>query len=265
MSTLIMKFGGASLRKPELFSDVADWIVDRGRHYEKIVVVVSAMGDTTNQLLELAKQVHPLPPRREQDMMVSVGERISIALLAMALARKGKEAISLTGSQSGIITTNDHSEAKILEVRPHRIIKHLNEGRIVIVAGFQGVSLEGEITTLGRGGSDTSAVALGVALGAHKVEFFKDVDGLYSEDPKKNPQAEKFSHLSYQEALEIIRKGAKILHARAVELGEKNGLPLHVLSFALPCDLEFQGTRIQWNAPRERIFPGPVYEGEVGI
>jgi aspartate kinase len=263
MAKLVMKFGGASLCKPELFSHVADLIVDRHKTYDAIVVVVSAMGDTTNQLLKLAKEVHPEPPTRELDMMISVGERISIALLAMALSLKGKEAISLTGSQSGILTTPQHSDAKILEVRPSRILKHLKEGRIVIVAGFQGVSAQGEITTLGRGGSDTSAVALGVALGADKVEFFKDVDGVYSEDPKKALEATKFSFLPYQDALDIIRKGAKILHARSVELAEKNNMPLHVVSFHKALDPLTEGTWIGSNGPNEDFCIAPVYEGEI--
>ncbi len=261
MAKLVMKFGGASLSKPELFSHVAELIVNRQSIYEDVIVVVSAMGDTTNQLLNLAKEVHPEPPTRELDMMVSVGERISIALLAMALSLKGKEAISLTGSQSGILTTPEHSDAKIIEVRPSRILKHLKEGRIVIVAGFQGVSSQGEITTLGRGGSDTSAVALGVALGADKVEFFKDVDGIYSEDPKKIEDAKKISFLSYPDALKIIRKGAKILHARSVELAEKNRIPLHVLSFQNALDPLFQGTWIGLDAPKEDFCATPIYEG----
>ncbi len=257
-----MKFGGASICKPELFSHVADWIVSRLNNFDHIIVVVSAMGDTTNQLLDLAKQVHPNPPTRELDMMISVGERISIALLAMALSLKGKEAISLTGSQSGIITTNQHSEARILNVKPNRILRHLNEGRIVIVAGFQGVSLQGEITTLGRGGSDTSAVALGVALGADKVEFFKDVDGIYSDDPKKVINAGKFSSMTYEEVLQITRKGAKILHSRAIELAEKNQIPLHVLSFQLSPGRFLEGT---WIGPKNETksnFFNLIYEEE---
>jgi aspartate kinase len=245
MKTLIMKFGGASVKQPEFFSSVAEIIVRRRQHYPRIVVVVSAMGDTTNQLLDLAKKVHPFPPRREQDMLISVGERISIALLAMALALKGVEAISYTGSQSGIITSSEHSEAKILEVRPLRILQQLNMGKIVIVAGFQGVSRDGEITTLGRGGSDTSAVALGVALRAEKIEFYKDVDGIYSADPKKETQAEQFPSLTYDQALCIIRKGAKVLHERAIELAAKNAIPLHVLSFLAE---EEKGT---WIKPQE--------------
>ena len=202
------------------------------------------MGDTTDQLLSLARDVHPNPPPREQDMLVSVGERISIALLAMALHLKGKEAISFTGSQSGIITSDKHSEAFILDVRPHRIIKALDLGKIVIVAGFQGVSAGGEITTLGRGGSDTTAVALGVALKACRVEFYKDVEGIYSEDPKKNPEAVLYPHLSFDQAIEIAEKGAKVLHPRCIRLASKNCLPLYVLSFYDPLLQHHCGTLI---------------------
>ncbi len=229
--TLIMKFGGASVATPSQFSKIADIILSRAANYEQVVVVVSAMGNTTDQLLALAKEVHPEPPRREQDMLISVGERISIALLAMALAAKGKEAISFTGSQSGIITTSDHTEARIVEIRPQRLLRQLMQNKIVIVAGFQGMSREGEITTLGRGGSDTTAVALGVALKAAKVEFYKDVPGIFSTDPKKDKNAILFSTLTYEEALKITRQGAKVLHHRCVTLALKNKLPLHILPF----------------------------------
>ena len=175
MKTLVMKFGGAAVATPQHFSKIADIILQRLKEYNRIAVVVSAMGDTTNQLISLATQVNDTPPRREYDMLVSVGERISISLLAMALAAKKHSAVSFTGSQSGIITCSNHSEARIVDVKPHRLLPVLDSGSVVIVAGFQGVSKQGEITTLGRGGSDTSAVALAIALGAIKVEFYKDV------------------------------------------------------------------------------------------
>lgn len=232
---LVMKFGGASVATPESFSKIAKIIIQRP--HEKIIVVVSAMGNTTDQLLELARKVHPNPPTREQDMLISVGERISIALLAMALKAQGKEAVSFTGSQSGIITCENHSDAKIVDVKPKRLEEALNRGQIVIVAGFQGVSRKGEITTLGRGGSDTSAVALAVAIGAPKVEFYKDVPGIFNTDPKKNPQAKLFSHLSFTDALKLAREGAKVLHARSIELAEKNGVELSILSFQNPLDV----------------------------
>jgi aspartate kinase len=242
--TIVMKFGGAAVATPAHFSKIADLISERKKTHNRVVVVVSAMGDSTNQLIELAKQVHPNPPRREYDMLLTVGERISIALLAMALANKAQEAVSFTGSQSGIITSDVHTEARIIDIRPRRILKELDAGKIVIVAGFQGVSLGKEITTLGRGGSDTTAVALGIALKAEKVEFFKDVPGVCQEDPKKNPQAPLLSKLSYDEALSIVQRGAKVLHPRCVELASKNGLPLHVRSFNTDIHSQESGTMI---------------------
>ncbi|MBS0627731.1 MAG: aspartate kinase [Verrucomicrobia bacterium] len=254
-----MKFGGASVSSSESFAQVADIIKSRCQEYSKIVVVVSAMKGATDQLLQLAKKVHDTPPRRELDMLVSVGERISISLLAMALSLKGVDAISFTGSQSGIITTCDHTEARIITVKPSRILRELEEGKVVIVAGFQGVSESGEITTLGRGGSDTSAVAMGVALGAAKVEFFKDVDGIYSADPKLDSQAIHYPFLQYDQALEIIRKGAKVLHSRAVELAKKNSLPLRVCSFFIGKN----SNTIIIHSEKEPKYEGyPLYEIE---
>jgi aspartate kinase len=231
MDTLIMKFGGASVATSERFAHIADIIIEKMQHYPRIVVVVSAMANTTDQLIAMAKEVHPDPPRREYDMLVTVGERISIALLAMALARKNREAVSFTGSQSGIVTCSRHSEARIINVKPHRILSALDQGKIAIVAGFQGVSQNGEITTLGRGGSDTTAVALGVALRSQAVEFFKDVPGVFSEDPKISKIAHKYSTLSYENALQLTLQGAKILHPRCIQLAQKNLLQLHVSSF----------------------------------
>lgn len=255
--TIVMKFGGASVATPEHFSRIAEIILDRLKHYSKAIVVVSAMGKTTNQLIDLANQVNPDPPRREYDMLVSVGERISISLLAMAIAKKGGEAISFTGSQSGIITSDNHTEARILEVRPQRLIPHLESGKVVIVAGFQGVSKKGEITTLGRGGSDTSAVALGVAFRA-KVEFYKDVPGVFSEDPKQNSRAVVFPSLTYGEALSIMERGAKVLHPRSIQLAEKNRLPLHVLSFQEFDPVQNSGTVIGLECPS--FVDMPCYE-----
>lgn len=252
--TLVMKFGGAAVASPEQFSRIADIIVERKKIYPHIVVVVSAMANTTDQLIDLAKKVHPEPPRREYDMLVSVGERISISLLAMALALKNQEAISFTGSQSGIITSDEHSEAKIIEVKPHRLLPHLEQGKIVIVAGFQGVSRKGEITTLGRGGSDTTAVALGVALKCDIVEFFKDVNGIFDEDPKKNPQARFFPYLSHADALAISAQGAKVLHARSIDLAQKNTLSLHVLPFASWSSPDTPGTRIGHTERQEACY-----------
>lgn len=230
MKTLVMKFGGASVASPAHFSRIADVILTRSLEFQRIIVVVSAMGKTTDDLIRLAKEVNPNPPRREYDMLVSVGERISISLLAMALALKNREAISFTGSQCGIITTDVHSEAQIIDVRPHRLIPCLDMQKIVIVAGFQGVSQNGEITTLGRGGSDTTAVALSIAFNAH-VEFYKDVPGVCSEDPKINSNAFIYPKLTYDEALAIVNKGAKILHPRCIELAKSNHQKLIVRSF----------------------------------
>jgi len=226
-----MKFGGASVATPEHFPIIAQIISCRLARYSNIAVVISAMGDTTDQLIQLAKRVHPTPPEREYDMLVSVGERISIALLAMALAIENIQGISFTGSQSGIITCSRHSDARIADVRPHRILQAFSSGKIAIVAGFQGMSREGEITTLGRGGSDTTAVALGIALRAEKVEFFKDVDGIYLEDPKKIRSQAPYPHLDYAEALAIASRGAKVLHARSISLAARNKIPLEVRSY----------------------------------
>lgn len=260
-TTLVMKFGGAAVANTEQFSKIADIILQRMKEYKRIAVVVSAMGDTTNQLISLAKQVHPDPPRREYDMLVTVGERISISLLAMALARKNQEAVSFTGSQSGIITCDQHSEARIIEVKPHRILPALEEGKVVIVAGFQGVSKNGQITTFGRGGSDITAVALGVALNATKVEFFKDVPGIFDEDPKLDMKAQLLSKLTYDEALQIVNKGAKVLHGRCIDLARKNLLPLHVRSFQVDDYSQGSGTMI-FDHSLIRNTPTPVYEHE---
>jgi aspartate kinase len=243
MKTLVMKFGGAAVANIEQFSQIAKIIIAKHAEYSRLVIVVSAMAQTTDQLIALAKQVHPNPPQREYDMLISAGERISMSLLAMALCRENKEAVSFTGSQSGIITCSNHTNAQIIDIRPHRLAECLNQGKIVIVAGFQGVSTQKEITTLGRGGSDTSAVGLGVALGADQIEFYKDVPGVFNLDPKQHPFANVFTTLTYQEALDIVNGGAKILHPRAILLAKKNGLPLHVRSF-ISSHREKSGTRI---------------------
>lgn len=231
--------------------------MQRSLRGEKGVVVVSAMQGSTDQLLGLAREVHPNPPKREQDMLVSVGERISIALLAMALAKEGKEAVSFTGSQSGIITCENHSDAKIVAIRPRRLQEALILGKVAIVAGFQGMSLKGEITTLGRGGSDTSAVALAVAMGAEQVDFYKDVPGIFDSDPKKNESARLFSELSFDDALKLAKEGAKVLHARSIELAKKNGVKLAIHSFHSP---EKIGTLV--GAGSERSGPLNYEESE---
>lgn len=251
MKPCIMKFGGASVSHSENILAIAKRIQKRREVNDRIVLVVSAMGDTTNRLMQLARSVHPFPPTREQDMMISVGERVSIALLAMALERLGCEAKSFTGSQSGIITNEDHSDAKIVEVRPKRIVEALEAKKIVIVAGFQGVSRSGEITTLGRGGSDTTAVALAVALGASCVEFYKDVKGIYDQDPNSSSKAKLLSSLTFDEALSLCSlNGARVLHARSVELAKKHGIRLQIHSF-IGAEDEAPGTIIGEESSRK--------------
>ena len=230
-NTIVLKFGGASMSSPESFAHIAEIIIERKKTYPHIVVVVSAMGDTTDELISLAHKVNPNPPKREFDMLVSVGERISISLLAMALHAKNYDAISFTGSQTGIITTNENGDAKIIDVKPKRLLPYLEQEKIVIVAGFQGMSVGGDITTLGRGGSDTTAVALAVALEAKQVEFFKDVSGIYDKDPHTHSNAKLLPNLNYDEALAILEKGAQVLQTRCVLMAKKNNIKLRVLSF----------------------------------
>lgn len=226
--TLIMKFGGSAVQTPECFSSLVKIIISKKKEYPQIVTVISAMGNMTDHLISLANRVSTKPPKREYDMLVSTGERISISLLAMALEAQGIKAVSFTGSQSGIITSCDHMNAEIINVKPGRILSSLENDQIAIVAGFQGVSEEREITTLGRGGSDTTAVALATALGA-KIEFYKDVKGIFEKDPKHFPECRQFPTLTYAEALEIVNEtGGQILHPRAIQLAEKNNLPLHL-------------------------------------
>jgi aspartate kinase len=232
MKIAVLKFGGASVATPENFSHVADIILDKLNHYDNVVVVVSAMAGMTDSLMSLANIINDNPPKREVDMLVSVGERISISLLAMALYKKNIKAISLTGSQSGIITCVKHSEARIIDIKPKRIIEQLKNGKVVIVAGFQGVSTTKEITTLGRGGSDTSAVALAIALRAAKVEFYKDVEGVANKDPKMDKNAKIYKQLSYDDAMEIVGNSLKkVLHPRCIHLAKNNNIQLHVRSF----------------------------------
>lgn len=251
-----MKFGGASVATPSHFSKIADIIISKRASFPRIVIVISAMANQTDQLINLAKEVHPDPPRREYDMLITVGERISIALLAMALAKKGAQAESFTGSQSGILTCKKHSDARIIDVKPGRLLQALTQDKIVIVAGCQGVSHEGQITTLGRNGSDTTAVALGAAFDAEQVEFYKDVEGIYDSDPKKNSLAKVFETLTYDEALNIVKKGAKILHPRCIELAKQNQLKLNIVSF----QSKIIGTKIHdLSIPKLNI---PQYESE---
>ena len=225
------KYGGSSVGDAEGVKRVAQRIVDAKRAGNEVVVVVSAMGDTTDELIDLAQQVSPLPSGRELDMLLTAGERISMALLAMAIGNLGQEARSFTGSQAGVITDSSHGKAKIIDVTPGRIERALGEGAVAIVAGFQGVSQDTkDITTLGRGGSDTTAVALAAALRADVCEIYSDVDGVFTADPRIVPTARRRDRISYEEMLEMAACGAKILHLRCVEYARRYQMPIHVRS-----------------------------------
>jgi aspartate kinase len=226
---LVKKFGGTSVGDVKKIKDVARRLVAAHEGGHRVVGVLSAMGDTTDELIRLAHEVSPNPHPREYDMLVSVGERISNALCAMAIHDLGHEAVSLTGSQAGILTDTSHGKAKIVEVRAQRIHSALDEGRIVLVAGFQGVSTDHEVTTLGRGGSDATAVALAAALGG-ACEIYTDVEGVYTADPRLVPEALKLPRLSYEEMLEMAATGARVMMARSIEIARSYGVPLHVRS-----------------------------------
>lgn len=233
MAIIVQKYGGSSVADLVKLSRVADWVVASKRAGNSVVVVVSAMGKTTDELLRLAERAaqtggsEQAPARRELDMLLSVGERISMALLSIAVQARGEAAVSLTGSQSGIITNDRHFDARIIEVRPHRIEDELYHGKIVIVAGYQGMSYRREITTLGRGGSDTTAVALAAALSAERCEIYSDVDGVYSADPRSVPDARHLPELDFTTMQEMAESGAKVLHARAVEWAKQQKIAIH--------------------------------------
>jgi aspartate kinase len=227
----VMKFGGTSVDGPERLKAVARRLVEAREAGNRVVAVLSAMGQTTDELIDLAHQMSPRPNARELDMLQSVGERISCSLAAMAIHDLGHEAISLTGSQAGIVTDTVHGKAKIVDVRARRIHEALDDNRIVLVAGFQGVSTATfDITTLGRGGSDTTAVALAAALGADACEIYTDVEGVYTADPRIVPEARKLHAVSYDEMLEMAASGAKVLQLRSVEFARNHGVKLHVRS-----------------------------------
>ena len=231
MGLIVQKYGGSSVADAAGMKRVANRIVAAKRDGNQVVVVVSAMGDTTDELIDLAKQITPIPSGRELDMLLTAGERISMALLAMAIANLGHEARSFTGSQAGVITTSTHGRARIIDVTPGRIQEALKEGAIAIVAGFQGISQDTrDITTLGRGGSDTTAVALAAALEADVCEIYTDVDGVFSADPRVVPNARKLKSVTYEEMLELAACGAKVLHLRCVEYARRYDLPIHVRS-----------------------------------
>lgn len=231
MPIVVQKYGGSSLADAESVKRVARRIADTKKAGNDVVVAVSAMGDTTDELLDLAQEVSPLPPARELDMLMTAGERISMALVAMAISDLGHSARSFTGSQAGVITDTVHGKAKIIDVTPGRITEALAKGHIVIVAGFQGVSRETkEITTLGRGGSDTTAVALAAALSAEVCEIYTDVDGVFTADPRVAPSAAKIDHITNAEMLELAASGSKVLHLRSVEYARRFDIPIHVRS-----------------------------------
>lgn len=231
MALIVQKYGGSSVADAESIRRVAKRIVDARRAGHDVVVAVSAMGDTTDELLDLASQVSPLPAPRELDMLLSSGERISMALLAMAINSMGFEARSFTGSQAGMITDSSHGAARIVDVTPVRVREALDEGAIVIVAGFQGFSRDTrDITTLGRGGSDTTAVALAAALDADVCEIYSDVDGIFTADPRVVPKARKLATVQSEEMLELAANGAKVLYIRAVEFARRHGVMIHARS-----------------------------------
>ena len=231
MGLVVQKYGGSSVADADGVKRVARRIVDTRKAGHDVCVVVSAMGDSTDDLIDLAMQVSPLPPGRELDMLLTAGERISMSLLAMAIASQGSRARSFTGSQAGVITDSVHGRARIIDVTPGRIRQALDEGDIAIVAGFQGVSQDTkDITTLGRGGSDTTAVALAAALGADVCEIYTDVDGVFTADPRIVPTARRLDRITSEEMLEMAASGAKILHLRCVEYARRYGLPVHVRS-----------------------------------
>jgi aspartate kinase len=231
MGLIVQKYGGSSVADAAGLKRVANRIVAAKRDGNQVVVVVSAMGDTTDELIDLAEQITPIPQGRELDMLLTAGERISMALLAMAINNLGHEALSFTGSQAGVITTSAHGRARIIDVTPGRIKEALDGGAIAIVAGFQGISQDTkDVTTLGRGGSDTTAVALAAALDADVCEIYTDVDGVFSADPRVVPTARKLKTVTYDEMLELAASGAKVLHLRCVEYARRYNLPIHVRS-----------------------------------
>src|SRR5436309_3372282 len=258
MSIVVQKYGGSSVADVSRIKQVADRVMRTRREGHDVVVVVSAMGDTTDDLLGLAKQVSPNPDRRELDMLLTAGERISMALLSMAIRERGSAALSFTGSQSGIITNDRHANARIIEVQPVLVQDELARGKIVVVAGYQGVSYRREVTTLGRGGSDTTAVAMAAALGAEYCEICSDVDGVYTADPRIVPAARRIGTLSYEETQELAEAGARVLNAQAVEFAKERGIAIYARATASPlpgADPSADGTVVRRYPPRT---PGVV-------
>ena len=230
MALIVKKFGGSSVATPEKIFNIVDRVLRDKQADDRIVVVVSAMGDTTDELVTLAKEVTSMPYGREMDRLLSTGEQVTIALMALAFQAKGHAAVSMTGEQAGIATSDAFGKARILDINPERVLRALDDGNIVVVAGFQGRTEEGDITTLGRGGSDTTAVALAGAMHADVCEIFTDVDGVYSTDPRVASGAIKLKEITYGEMLEMARLGAGVMQPRAVEMGHRYGVPIHVRS-----------------------------------
>jgi aspartate kinase len=258
MAVIVQKYGGSSVADVKRLKAVAARVLRTRQLGHDVVVVVSAMGDTTDELLTLAKQISPNPDRRELDMLLSAGERISMALLSIAIREGGADAISFTGSQSGIITNDRHVDARIIEVRPFRVQDELARGKIVVIAGYQGVSYKKEVTTLGRGGSDTTAVAMAAALDAEYCEICSDVDGVYSADPRVVPDARRIGTLSYEETQEMAEAGAKVLNAQAVEFAKEKGIAIYARATEGPLpgpDPSRDGTVVRKSPPR---MPGTV-------
>src|SRR5215216_494795 len=258
MAVIVQKYGGSSVADVQKLKSVATRVMRTRREGHDVVVVVSAMGDTTDDLLATAKKVSPNPDRRELDMLLSAGERISMALLSIAIRDLGGDAISFTGSQAGIITNDRHVDARIIEVRPYRVQDELARGKIVVVAGFQGVSYRREVTTLGRGGSDTTAVAMAAALDAQYCEICSDVDGVYSADPRVVPEARRIGTLSYEETQEMAECGARVLNAQAVEFAKDKGIAIYARATTGPLpglDPSVDGTVVRRHPPR---MPGMV-------
>jgi aspartate kinase len=261
LGTVVMKFGGSSVADPEKLQAVASRLVGAREAGHRVVGVLSAMGDTTDDLIRLAYAVSPAPDPRELDMLVSVGERISCALAAMAIKDLGHDAVSLTGSQAGIVTDTVHTKAKIVEVRGDRINAALDEDRIVLVAGFQGVSDDShDVTTLGRGGSDTTAVALAAALGADFCEIYTDVTGVYSADPRVVPAARKLESVTFEEMLEMASAGARVIMARSVEIARSHNVKLHVRSTF--SDAEGTWIREEESMLEKALISGVVHQRE---
>ncbi|MGP4115215.1 aspartate kinase [Streptomyces sp. 4N509B] len=259
MGLVVQKYGGSSVADAEGIKRVAKRVVEAKKHGHQVVVVVSAMGDTTDELIDLAAEVSPVASGRELDMLLTAGERISMALLAMAIKALGHEAQSFTGSQAGVITDSTHNRARIIDVTPGRIQSSVNKGNIAIVAGFQGVSQSSkDITTLGRGGSDTTAVALAAALGAEVCEIYTDVDGVFTADPRVVKRARKIDWISYEDMLELASSGSKVLLHRCVEYARRYNIPIHVRSSfsGLP------GTWVSSEPPEQRGQRGQQQQGE---